>query len=127
MGDADPNAEWRGSLLSHADFLNEVLSGSSMLVGLFKLPGFRVEFVVADVMHTVCLGIAQVLLGNIYWELFQSLNGVYKEPQVALGQLLAMIKLAARTINKTMPINQLTIGMIRGCETSAPRLKLKAW
>ena len=33
--------------------------------------GFKLEFVMIDVLHTVDLGVASHVLGNIFWEVMQ--------------------------------------------------------
>ncbi len=92
---------------------------------LLLLPGFIIEYVMADLMHTGCLGIVCYLLGNVLYELFKQVGGTLKKPTQALGVLRNMIELAAKQLGKSMPLSDLTLGMIRS-QKGKPKLAAKA-
>ena len=77
--------------------------------------------ITSDFMHVVDLGIAQVLLGNVLFELYEEIgtNGD------ALGDLLGLIRWAAKQLNMEPPIGKLTLLMFKS-PTKRPKLKVKA-
>eukprot|EP00959_Pyramimonas_sp_CCMP1952_P142196 2976443-Pyramimonas_sp.AAC.1 len=56
---------------------------------LFKLPGMKLHYVVADFMRACCLGVLQCLLGNVVWELCVSLGGTASPDTVGCKHALA--------------------------------------
>ena len=50
-----------------------------------NIPGFVLASVSLDLMHIGDLGIAQVLLGNIAYEIFRHLGGTLKTLGLPLG------------------------------------------
>lgn len=62
---------------------------------LARILGMKPEYIDIDLMHAGCLGILPMTLGNIPWEWFVRVGGVFTRPGEALGQLTIMIKLAA--------------------------------
>eukprot|EP00959_Pyramimonas_sp_CCMP1952_P430983 9026373-Pyramimonas_sp.AAC.1 len=59
LGDAGVGASWRSRYITTAQFLNWRFASGIQISGIFNLPGFLLEYVTADWMHTVDLGIAQ--------------------------------------------------------------------
>ena len=72
--------------------------------GLFDVPGFVIAMVSIDLMHVSDLGILQVLLGNVLFELFKQVGGLITEPLEGLSRLNLMIAAAAKRVSpeKTM-------------------------
>ena len=60
-------APWRGTILSHLDYLGEV--GVGNLPKVFLIQGFKLECVLIDAMHCIDLGVAAHILGNIFYEM----------------------------------------------------------
>lgn len=67
--DMGPNACWRRTLRSHNDYLDLT---RHQLPAIFLIAGFRLECIVIDAMHTVDLGCAQHIIGNVFYELSNS-------------------------------------------------------
>ena len=80
-----------------------------------------------DFMHTCCLGVVQSVCGSIMWELFKDLDGTYHKPRDICANLLAMVKLASKSMRlPEAPFSDLTVGMIRPRLTKKPAMQLKA-
>ena len=69
------NAGWRDTKVSHEAFLNNILHNNTFCSVLFSFPGFRLDYVLADLMHVGELGILQYLLGNTFYDLFLQIGG----------------------------------------------------
>ena len=128
---ADAQAPWRNERLTHAGFIERTLNRGAFLSVMFERPGFLLEFVSIDLMHAGDLGVLLYLLGNVYWELWQylggtSTNGESPKNREVSAILLHMIKLGSKERGLEMPINQLTLGMIKASGKDAPKLKVKA-
>ena len=114
--------------MTHEVYLQMVLLAGLWISPIFLLAGFRYEFISADLMHCVCLGIVQYMLGNILLELCfgEEMNGLITKPQEVLGDMMVMLRLASKQLKlKKCPIGTLTLGMIRA-EGKPPKLKTKA-
>ena len=128
---ADPEAPWRNERRTHAGFIERTLNTGAFLSGMFDWPGFVLEFVSVDLMHAGDLGVLLYLLGNVYWEFWQYLGGASSNGETPRNRevsaiLLHMIKIGAKERGLVMPINQLTLGMIKVDGKNAPKLKVKA-
>jgi hypothetical protein len=111
--DASLYASWRMTLLTTMLFLQKAMANGDYIPSVFDWPGFLLEFFHPDFMHCVCLGIVQLVLGNIYFELFESLGGVLNNPNDQIGQLLSCIRLAAKNLRVKCPIWGLTLNMMK--------------
>jgi len=112
--DASLGALWRRTLVTHVGHMTGALSNDGYISGLFNLPGFKLDFVSADLMHTSDLGCIQYILGNIYWELFVFVGGTRQNPDTALSELLFLIRQCSKELSlRQVPIINLTLGMIR--------------
>ena len=114
------NAAWADSIADMAQFWTTTRFQSVFVSTLWQIPGMTIQCVEPDFMHCSCLGIVQMLNGNILWELFVCLGGTLKTWKGCCGKLLAMIRVAAHDLDMEAPIAQLTIGMIR-----APKKKVR--
>lgn len=124
--DASLTAPWRPTCMNHACWLERQLSRNLRVAGLFALPGFLMKYVVVDWMHTVDLGIAQYLLGNILLELLMLMGGTQSSPEPEISQLLLLIKQMSKQLGcKNPPFHGLTIGMIKRSGAN-PHLRTKA-
>lgn len=116
----------RSSPVHHFSYLDGYLNDGKWISEIFTIPGFRFEFLSLDFMHVVDLGVAQYCVGNIMFELFLELGGLVTKPDLALGKLLFLLKMASKTLgNKDPPIGTLTIGMIKP-DGKPPRFKVCA-
>ena len=76
--------------------MQQQFEDSKIVSQIFNLPGFIITYVVVDWMHTVDLGIAQYLLGNLLLELLKRMGGTRSNPQPALSEMLLLIKQMSR-------------------------------
>ena len=119
-------AEWRNTCVSMAGFITSVLFGEQYVSKIFTVPGFSNSYIIPDWMHVCCLGILQYLSGNVMWELFVTVGGTLKINKGALSSLLNMAKAAATDLGVELPLNTLTMGMIRSGSNKKPKMRLKA-
>jgi len=119
------NACWRSTKLSTLEYLTQAIADKEYVSTIFEWPGFILEFVHADFMHCVCLGVAQFVLGNILWELFLKVNGVQCSPDEAVSYLWVCIRLACKQLRMSIPVTNLTFGMFKR-EQKAPKFMAKA-
>jgi hypothetical protein len=120
-------ALWKATLLTHDQFIASVVESGCYVSAIFDLPGFRHGMITADLMHCGDLGVLLYLLGIIMWELIVEMNGCYSNCKQQIHGILSYLRTAARQLHlKKQPLNNLTIGMIKGKGTSSPKLKVKA-
>ena len=86
--------------MTHEVYMQMVLLAGLWILPIFLLAGFRYEFISADLMHCVCLGIVQYMLGNILLELCfgEEMNGLITKPQEVLGDMMVMLRLASKQL-----------------------------
>ena len=101
-------------MLSLSVFLRSAVVDGLTVCTVFNLPGFQFDYITNDLMHTVDLGYAQLLLGSIMFELFREFGGLVTKPKGALNDLLALILQSSRILKIEPPFRTLTIGMIKG-------------
>ena len=65
--DFGPNAGWRCTRCTHEAFMRSRLAAGLAVPALFNCIGFRLECIVADVLHCVDQGIGSHIIGNILW------------------------------------------------------------
>ena len=75
--------------------------------GIWAIPGFHLDMVRPDWMHMCCLGVAQYLLGNCFWEMFVELGGVFTRPKTALAMLENMIEAVAHQLQIPKPVHSM--------------------
>ena len=121
----DADAPWRRRCVDHSGFLRKRLREGLYISRLFSWPNFRFEFIHLDWMHIVCLGVAQVVVGNILWELFLDMGGVISRPNVTLARLLVFLQASASEIGEQCPFSKLFLGHLRP-EDKKPTLRAKA-
>ena len=95
------DALWRSTLITHQIYLQMCMTRNIWVSELFGLPGFRLEYVDADLMHCSDLGIVQYLLGNIIFELCFSkdeMGSTLKSPQQAFADLMVMFRLGCKFV-----------------------------
>ena len=120
------SAVWRRSRHSMSAFLSGAYSGRQYLSALFSCPGFTLDYIEPDWMHTVCLGVLQYLEGNVMLELWQKVKrrGMTKTHVEAM--LMNMITSTARVMGVDRPFAKLVFTMILPSKSKKPRMRLKA-
>jgi len=119
--DASTTTPWRGTHISHREYLQFVFAPQGYFCPIFMLVGFTLAGVIADFMHCSCLGVVPAMLGNVMWELYVQFGS---SPE-ALSRLVDLIALASRQLGIEPPVRFLTALMLR-VDSKAPKLKLKA-
>ena len=128
--DTSASAGWRPTMIDTRTFIKTTLSAGKFLSVVFQWPGFQtlgLVLIQADLMHTGCLGVVQYVCGNILYELFLELGGVYSNPLQTMCILETYIRQASKAVGlKQSALSHLTIGMIKAEGRKAPKLKAKA-
>ena len=121
-------AEYLNRLLTQADYRLSMYRKLMYRSKIWNVPGFSIHRIKPDWMHVVCLGIIQVLLGNMLWEQLVAFGGIVKKKEAnksALRKLCMTLRICAHRLNCELPFAELTVGMIRS-EYAPPKLKQKA-
>ena len=71
--DAGPAASWRSTSHGSAAFFARQRASGVRPSPLFSCPGFSLEAVFIDILHCMDLGVAQDILGNVFWEAVETL------------------------------------------------------
>ncbi len=122
--DFSDGAAWRRTELCHADFLRRAQREREGVVSAaFSLPGFQLQHIAVDVLHTADLGVSALALGSLFAELLREPRwGRSKEQR--LQQLNAELKAWYRRTRPPSQIQQITEQMVRQ-EGKAPQLQAK--
>ena len=78
---------------------------------IWQIPGFSLSYIRPDWMHVSCLGILQYLTGNVLWELFTALGGVFSRPGSACSKLENIAAVFARSLNIEKPFTEGSLGL----------------
>lgn len=68
----DQDAPWRSTLQSHESYLARLAAEGHKKPNIFLVRTLRLEGVLADVMHTMCLGVAAHVCGNVMHEVMEA-------------------------------------------------------
>ncbi len=117
-------AAWRRTELSHADFVRRAAQEPAGLVSaVFSLPGFQLQYVAVDVLHTADLGVSALALGSLFAELLREVQwGRHKEQR--LQRLNAELKAWYQENPQPSQLQQLSESAIREAG-KPPQLKAK--
>ena len=124
--DFSQHAEWRQTLVTQAEFYRELVTTNMFVSKIWTIPGFRLSFVRPDWMHVVDLGIAPTCVGSVLWYCFKALGGSFQNSKKATSKIFNMLKVAAAVLGHNLPIQALTIGMIRPAMKKKCLARLKA-
>ena len=125
----DPSLQalWRATMLTHQVFLQLCHIKGLYISAFFDIIGMKLDYVDLDLMHVTDLGTNLYLYGNIFMELFFEMGGTVSNPGRVLGELMTLIKSAAKAIKQDRPpINAMTMGMLQAKSQNPPKLKIKA-
>ena len=113
--------------MGHAVFMRLQFATRAYISGIFNIPGFKLDFVQADLMHCVDLGMTQYFLANLLLEVFVFMNGLWTRPEEVLATIVLFVKTASKNLGMAKPaINRLTMNMIKAPKSTTPKLKTKA-
>ena len=87
-------------MVSHTTWFLEQIAMAYYICGIFNVPGFQLDYVIIDIMHCLDLGVTQVLLGNVLYELFIMMGGLVTRPAPTLANLTIIVHTAARAIGQ---------------------------
>ena len=124
--DFTASASWRTTLLSQQRVWEESARESRFVSAIWEFPGFHLSFLRPDWMHMVDLGTLQYLQGNLLWDAFQEVGGVFSRPKAACGKLESLMNMCASRLGLEKPFHSLAVTMIRPSLAKKPKLKLKA-
>ena len=123
--DFSQTAQWRQQMVSQSAAIAEA-AAARYPSAIWQIPGLTISMFKPDWMHCSDLGILQMVMGNIMWELLVELGGTMRSPKPACAKLLAMSKVMARQLGVEPPFTALTYGMIRTAMKKGPSMRLKA-
>ena len=121
----DFNASRKRQKTTMSGFTSAAIA-SQYISPIFSIPGFGIDFMRIDWMHTLDLGCVQATTGSALWEMFKQLRGTYKKPLVACERLTKMSKAMADEMDIEPPFSHLTVTMIRSAAGKKAYMKLKA-
>jgi len=109
----DEHAPWRSTLRSHEAYLESLRARSEPLPGIFAIKSLKLQGVMADAMHTIDLGVAAHLCGNIMFEVMEAAG--WGATQSARATVLAdkLKSYYARTKEKHKISGKLTYARVR--------------
>lgn len=114
-------APWRATRVTAAQFLQDLLASGTQPSPLLSCPGFHLDFVCIDWLHTVDLGVAQDVLGNLFWEALSLEVGSRARQLQALWEKVQEYYRRQQPASK---LDALTLEMLRQPGKS-PKLKAK--
>ena len=114
-------APWRAARLTAVSFLQELVATGVAPSPLLSCPGFKLDMVCIDWLHTVDLGVAQDILGNLLWESMLLEAGT--RPQQLQG-LWSKVKAYYQQHKPASQLENLTFDMIYKAGRS-PKLRAK--
>ena len=123
--DVSSQATWRQTLLTHLGFVQEQIRSGFPVSPIFSIPGFQFEGITLDWMHMADLGITQVAIGNVMYEMFLALGGTITHWQEAVSQLTTYSKASAHDLGVDWPFTRMRLDKFRGKDRK-PRLRAKA-
>ena len=128
LGDRDftTSAAWRATPATMSAFVSSSYTGGQFLSALFSAPGFTLNYIKPDFMHTCCLGILQYCLGNVLWEVFVCVGGTFTKWKDACATIMNMIGAVATHLGVEKPFTTLVVTMLRPSTSKKPRMRLKA-
>ena len=79
----DRDGAWNTRLRTHEQWVAKLEAEGLSLPAVFQIQGFGLHSIMADVMHTLDLGVSSHACGNICWEMMQ-LMGVRQAEQIKI-------------------------------------------
>ena len=125
--DFKASAAWRKTKRNTAMFMKEMYKNTGdLLCVLFQCPGWSIDIIAIDVLHTCDLGTSQDALENLFYEALDNkivCPGRSKDDR--LQSLWMKIKEYYRKYTPTTRISNLTMGMVKASHKKAPRFRAK--
>ena len=110
--DPRPSAKWKRKRLTPQQTFRQILDNGFRISPLFSIPGFTVANICIDVLHAVDLGLAQEILGSLFFECL----GVFARGRNRKEQVLDFeqkLKAHYKRMGTTNRINHVTPEMIK--------------
>ena len=77
------SAPWRSQRRLGQQFLQELIAAGLRVSEFFKCPGLLMDHLMIDWLHAVDLGVAEGVIGNLFWDVIPFLDGQNTEDRVA--------------------------------------------
>ena len=122
--DCSSTATWRSTRLTTWHLLKRMEQDGHEVSPIFSIPGVRLRVFKIDWLHTVDLGVACDLLGNLFWLLLPKMPARNRREQVS--QLFLEIQTCYKVNRSEARLDNLTELMIRKAPASSPKLRAKA-
>lgn len=122
--DFSMTAAWRSGRLTEVAFWARSRAAQAQPSPLFSLPGFGVRNVTIDVLHAVDLGVAQDVVGNLFWHWLRH-HATAPTNKGKILQLWQKLREHYTTAKTTTKLQALTWEMVKLPE-KAPKLRAKA-
>lgn len=122
--DCSSTATWRSTRLTTWHLLRRMEQDGQDVSPLFSVPGVRLGVFKIDWLHTVDLGVACDLLGNLLWMILPKMPAGNRREKVT--QLFLEIKQLYTDFRSEARLDNLTELMLRKDATSSPKLRAKA-
>ena len=125
--DFSPHAAHRATIFGHREYFESLAREGAEPPAIFLSPGFTVDLVAIDSMHTADLGVWQDVLGSVLWlevstKIFHRTNAAGLE---SLNTKLDSYNRANRHQHSS-PIHELKMVQIRSDDPGYPTLRAKA-
>ena len=121
--DFNATALWRQRLWVHASYLRHLRDAGKPAPSLFDVHGFGVGMIMPDALHTVDLGCASHIIGNILFECLKHFGRAQASQIVGLQEDMKAFYKKANVANRLH--GKLTLDQLR-TTNSWPKLKGKA-
>lgn len=121
------DAGWRPTRRTHESYLAELLAKGIPIPILFALcVGLRLECIMIDILHTVDLGVAAHVIGNVFWELVCAHAWGFPTQEKNVEALMEEMQRWYKSTKATSRVQgKLTVERIRTTK-GWPKLKAKA-
>ena len=121
--DASPGAKWHKHRHTEGRFAALIRENCQQMSPLFSIPGFTMMNICIDMLHAVDLGIAQEIVGNVFFEALGSF-APGKNRKLQLDELVVRMKDHYSRMRTRNRMTHLTMDMVRR-DGKAPRLRAK--
>ena len=123
--DCSAEAAWRATKMDHQDYMAVACVANAKLSPLIGFPGFKMEYIVIDVLHCCDLGITQDAIGNALAEWLREIKKATRcNKPSAISLLNDRLKQYRKIFRPATAINRITAEMIQQ-KGKEPKLKAK--
>ena len=106
-------AKWRTTTHSMGSFFKQMKDQGILPSPLFNAPGFLWTFIMIDCLHTMDLGVTQIVLGNLFYEYWYSPMCKGKNQATKTLELWGLMKEYYQRTKPPTRISALTVEMVK--------------